>query len=202
MSATYFIADLHFGHARVANIRGYVDATGIATASEVMDLHIEMSWRRTVRPQDRVFVLGDICGGSSWAEEYALDLLSTLPGEKHLIAGNHDSVASIHRNGYKRMDRFREVFASVRDFARIRVQRRDIILSHYPYAYEGDGKDREQRTRYEQFRLPFLGAPLVHGHTHSTVAETDEFQYCVSWDAHQGLVPLSKIEKHFFKEDA
>lgn len=194
MSATWFVADLHFGHEKVAKIRGFED-----TVSH--DLDVFMSWKKVVRPQDRVFVLGDISGGSSYAEEAALDVLRTAPGEKHLIAGNHDSVASIHRNGYKKMPQFLEVFASVRDFARIRVHRQDILLSHYPYAYEGDGKDREQKTRYEQYRLPFLGAPLVHGHTHSTVAETDEFQYCVSWDAHRGLVPLSKVEKYFFGEE-
>ena len=194
MTATYFVADLHFGHERVSAIRGF----------EWPDQHddeIIDSWTATVRPQDRVFVLGDISGGSTFGEEQALEVLGMLPGEKHLIAGNHDSVASIHRNGYKRMPRFQEVFASVRDFARIRVQRQDILLSHYPYAYEGDGKNREAKTRYEQFRLPFLGAPLVHGHTHAAVAETDEFQYCVSWDAHRALVPLSKIENHFFKKE-
>lgn len=194
MSATWFVADLHFGHEKVSGIRGFED-----TVSH--DLDVFMSWKKVVRPQDRVFVLGDISGGSKYAEDAALDILKTAPGEKHLIAGNHDSVASIHRNGYKRVEEFRKVFTSVRDFARIRVQRRDILLSHYPYAYEGNGKDREQKTRYEQYRLPFLGAPLVHGHTHSTVAETDEFQYCVSWDAHRGLVPLSKVEKYFFGEE-
>ena len=194
MSATYFVADLHFGHSKVAKIRGF-------ETPEKHDYEVCRGWDRTVRAQDRVFVLGDISGGSSWAEEYALDLLGALPGEKHLIAGNHDSVASIHRNGYKRLPRFLEAFASVRDFARIRVQHTDILMSHYPYAYEGDGKNREAKTRYEQFRLPFLGAPLVHGHTHAIVAETDEFQYCVSWDAHRALVPLSKIENHFFKKE-
>ena len=194
MTATYFVADLHFGHERVSAVRGF-------ETPEKHDYAIARGWDSQVRTQDRVFVLGDISGGSSWGEEYALDLLDALPGEKHLIAGNHDSVASIHRNGYKRRPRFQEVFASVRDFARIRVQRQDILLSHYPYAYEGDGKNREAKTRYEQFRLPFLGTPLVHGHTHATVAETDEFQYCVSWDAHRALVPLSKIENHFFKKE-
>lgn len=194
MTATYFVADLHFGHERVSDIRGF-------ESTEQHDEFIFDSWMASVRPQDRVFVLGDISGGSTFGEERALGLLASLPGEKHLIAGNHDSVASIHRNGYKKTSRFLEVFASVRDFARIRVQRRDILLSHYPYAYEGDGKNREAKTRYEQFRLPFLGAPLVHGHTHATVAETDGFQYCVSWDAHRSLVPMSMIENHFFKKE-
>lgn len=194
MSATWFVADLHFGHERVANIRGFED-------DEKHDIAVTESWTKVVRPQDKVYILGDISGGSRYGEEQALYLLGDLPGEKHLIAGNHDSVASIHRNGHKRLGRFLEVFESVRDFARIRLYRQDILLSHYPYAYEGDGKDREQKTRYEQFRLPFLGAPLVHGHTHSTVAETDEFQYCVSWDAKRGLTPLKDIENHFFRKD-
>lgn len=207
MTATFFVADLHLRHEKVAKLRGFkgglYDEDGnlehdMATFHH--DFEVTESWRKVVRPQDRVFVLGDISGGSAGSEEYALNILSILPGEKHLISGNHDSASGIHRNGYKRLPRFLEVFESVRDFARIRVQRKDILLSHYPYAYEGDGKNREQKTRYEQFRLPFLGAPLIHGHTHSTVAETDEFQYCVSWDAHRGLVPLNKIEKHFFKE--
>lgn len=201
MSTIWFTADLHFGHRKVAEIRGFEDDEfNPARAEEVHDEAVFQSWARVVRPKDTVYVLGDISGGSRWAEDYALGFLSILPGEKHLIAGNHDSVASVHRNGYKHVDAFRGVFTSVRDFARIRVQRQDILLSHYPYAYEGDGKDRESKTRYEQFRLPFLGAPLIHGHTHSTVAETDELQYCVSWDAHRGMVPLSKIEDHFFGE--
>ena len=181
MSAIWFTADLHFGHRKVAEIRGFEDDEfNPARAEEVHDEAVFQSWARVVRPQDRVYVLGDISGGSRWGEDYALGFLSILPGEKHLIAGNHDSVASVHRNGYKHMDAFREVFTSVRDFARIRLRKTDVLLSHYPYAYEGDGKDRETKTRYEQFRLPFLGAPLIHGHTHSTVAETDELQYCVN----------------------
>lgn len=194
MSATWFVADLHLGHEKVSKIRGFPTA-------EHHDDAVYDSWLEVVRPQDRVFVLGDISGGSLFGEEQALKTLSRLPGEKHLISGNHDSVSSIHRNGHKHLPEFLEVFESVRDFARIRLHRTDILLSHYPYAYEGDGKDREQKTRYEQFRLPFLGAPLVHGHTHSTVAETDKFQYCVSWDAKRGLTPLKDIEKHFFREE-
>lgn len=192
MSATFFTADLHFGHKLVSQLRGFHNTTD-------HDREIEWKWWRDVRPQDRVYVLGDISGGSKQAEEYALSRLAELPGEKHLIAGNHDSVASIHRNGWKSIQQFQAVFHSIRDFARIRVQKTDVLLSHYPYIYEGDGKDREG-SRYEQYRLPFLGAPLVHGHTHSTVAETDKFQYCVSWEAHGGLVPISQIENHFFKK--
>lgn len=191
MSAIWFVADLHFGHEKVARIRGFEDTVD-------HDLAVFMSWKKVVRPQDRVFVLGDISGGSRYAEDAALDILRKLPGEKHLIAGNHDGVASLHRNGYKQVDKFRGVFESIRDFARIRLHKTDVLMSHYPYAYEGDGKGREENTRYAQFRLPFLGAPLVHGHTHSTVAKTDEFMYCVSWDAHRGVVPLKNIEDHFF----
>lgn len=190
MSTLLFTADLHFGHALVAGLRGFDN-------TEDHDNHIIDKWKTQVRPRDRVYVLGDISGGRLKSEERALDILASLPGEKHLIAGNHDSVASIHRNGFKHLPWFLDVFESVRDFARIRVQKTDVLLSHYPYSYEGDGKEREG-SRYTQFRLPFEGAPLVHGHTHSSTAETDEFQYCVSWEAHNGLVPLSRVEDHFF----
>lgn len=193
MSTVFFTADLHFGHTKVAGLRGHSGFVG-------NDWEIIQAWEKQVRPRDRVYVLGDISGGRKEEEEYALQLLKTLPGEKHLIAGNHDSVASIHRNGYKHLPRYLEVFESVRDFARIRIQKTDILLSHYPYIYEGDGKEREG-SRYTQYRLPFLGAPLVHGHTHSTKFATDEYQFCVSWDAHRSLVPLSQVENYFFPRE-
>jgi len=49
------------------------------------------SWRRQVRPQDVVLLLGD----TSWASSFKqvlpdLEWLSTLPGRKVLVRGNHD----------------------------------------------------------------------------------------------------------------
>lgn len=149
-------ADLHLGHPPVSNMRGY-------GSTKAHDEAVCSAWEKTVRPGENVYVLGDIVGRSSHTE-HALALLADLPGTKHLIAGNHDPVASMHRNGWKHQRRFLEVFASVRDFARVSVSRRTLLLSHYPYLGEGD--DHTDEARYAQYRLPDCGEFLLHGHTH------------------------------------
>lgn len=167
MSRIHFWSDLHLGHQFVAGLRGFKDTerTGIlspeAKASVWHDLHIQEAWMDNVREKDHIWLLGDISGGRN--EEYALDFIAGLPGTKHLISGNHDSVSSIHRSSWKKQKRFLEVFESVQDFARMKVHGVDFLLSHYPYAGAGDHKDVE---RYTEYRLTDTGIPLVHGHVH------------------------------------
>jgi calcineurin-like phosphoesterase family protein len=158
VSNIYFWSDTHFAHPFVAGLRGF------QTDAE-HDEHLQAVWRRTVRSEDRVWLLGDISGGRG--EEEALDILATLPGRKNLIAGNHDSVAGIHRNAWKRYKRFLEVFDSVQDFTRMKVGGVPFLLSHYPYT--GDHADRADR--YATYRLHDTGVPLVHGHIHDTRRE-------------------------------
>jgi calcineurin-like phosphoesterase family protein len=153
MAAIWYTSDLHFGHEKVAGLRGFND-------TDYHDEHVTDKWRSKIKPQDTVYVLGDLTCDQR-KEEYALDLIASLPGTKHLIAGNHDAVSSIHRNGWKRVTRYLEVFASVRDFAKVRMRRQDVLLSHYPY--NGDHTERE---RYNEYRLRDEGLPLIHGHTH------------------------------------
>lgn len=189
MPARWFIGDLHFGHEKVALIRGF-DST------ETHDVAIVKKWNRQVQEDDEVFVLGDISGGSARGEDYALTLLATLPGIKHLTAGNHDSVSSIHRDGYKKQERWRGVFASIRDFGRIRVEGRDVLLSHYPYLSQGEGPGRKPEIRYAQYRLTEQGLPLVHAHTHHTDpfdGSPSGLEMCVSWDAWRRLVNYGDI---------
>lgn len=161
MSRIHFWSDLHLGHAFVAGLRGFEDTNPEFTASEFHDEHIRKVWDKHIKDKDHVWLLGDISGGRN--EEYALDLIADLPGHKHLISGNHDSVSSIHRGSWKRQARFLEVFESVQDFARLKVHGVDFLLSHYPYAGAGDHKDVE---RYTEYRLTDVGHPLVHGHVH------------------------------------
>lgn len=160
MSRIWYWSDLHLGHDFVAKLRGF-DKTTYGTPSRWHDLHIKEVWTEHVQPKDHIWLLGDISGGRN--EDYALDFIGNMPGTKHLIAGNHDSVASIHRGAWKQQEKFLKVFASVQDFARHRVQGQEFLLSHYPYA--GDHADREDR--YTQYRLRDKGVPLVHGHVHS-----------------------------------
>lgn len=165
MSRIHYWSDLHLGHEFVAKLRGFKETIapfdGKPTSPQGWhDLHIQEAWKENVRPKDHIWILGDISGGRN--EDYALDFISGMPGIKHLISGNHDSVSSIHRNAWKQQEKFLEVFASVQDFARHKVSGKDFLLSHYPY--DGDHADREDR--YGEYRLQDRGYPLVHGHVH------------------------------------
>lgn len=178
----YFVADLHLGHEKVSKIRGF---TNIIDHDLVV-----LGQLNRLKSNDELFVLGDISGGKRDDENRALALLKDLDGNPriHLIAGNHDSVSSIHRNGYTRNKAFREVFESVRDFARIRMAGRQVLLSHYPYASSGDGPGREGTGRYLEYRLPDTGGLLIHGHTHQTTPHyNNPREICVSWDVRRGL---------------
>lgn len=166
MSRIWYWSDLHIGHDFVAKTRGYEDM-GIATASAWHDYHIHEVWHEHVRPKDHIWILGDISGGRN--EDYALEFIADMPGTKHLISGNHDSVSSIHRNSWKQQEKFLKVFASVQDFARHKVMGQDFLLSHYPFANEGDHKHVD---RYTEYRLPDRGIPLVHGHVHGAWDQT------------------------------
>lgn len=165
----WFTSDLHFGHRFVAKLRGFKDADGEADLKAHTDA-IERAWSAVVKPDDIVWVLGDICiSTSTW--DLALFILGGLPGRKRLINGNHDPISSIHRDGWKFHPAARKVFEAVQDFAKIRLGGRTVLLSHYPYSGVGaeglrneDGSQVEER--YGEFRLPDYGYPLLHGHTH------------------------------------
>lgn len=175
--ATWFIGDLHFGHLKLATLRGFDNTVE-------HDMAIIRKWRKEVRENDVVHVLGDISGGTREGEQHALAILANLPGRKRLVAGNHDSVASIHASRSTITDEFRAVFERIGDFAAVKVNGVEVLLSHYPYE-----ADHKPESRYMQFRLRDYGAPLIHAHTHSPL-RVDPLaplghrnELCVSWEA-------------------
>jgi len=184
MPGLWLVGDTHFGHEKVSQIRGF-DSTA------AHDESIVQRWSKAVQSGDRVIVLGDISSGSASGEVHALGILASLPGSKWLIAGNHDSVSGIHRKPSPREGLFRDVFDRVTDYGRLRIEGRDIALSHFPYKASGDGPGRGE-ARYGQFRLPDEGGLLVHAHTHHTVAVNGR-EMCVSWDAWRRMVNLGDI---------
>lgn len=120
--ARYWIADLHLGHDTVAAKRGY----------ETPNPHDALLLEQLHEPgaDDDIFVLGDVSSGREDEEIRALELLAQVPARLHLISGNHDSVSSVHRNGWKQQRAWLEVFESVRDFARVRINGHHVLLSH------------------------------------------------------------------------
>lgn len=190
MPATWFIGDLHLGHELVAQVRGF-------RSVEEHDRAIKNKWDRQVMSGDIVHVLGDLSSGGAAGEVHALETLRGLPGRKRLVAGNHDSVAGMHRTLSPRTRMFREVFEQISDFGRVRIDGESILLSHYPYQSQGDGPARGE-SRYDQFRLVDRGARLVHAHTHHTHPTSGSVtgrELCVSWDAWRRLVNLGDVQK-------
>lgn len=149
MTRTWYTSDLHFWHRRVAEIRGF------ASYAE-HDAAIIRNWNARVRPDDIVWVLGDVhmlSGG--------LHRVGELNGVKHLVIGNHDSVFSAHRDAHKHQGLYAQYFASMQAFARRKVADVEFLLSHFPYY-----GDHTQAERFAQYRLRDEGLPLVHGHLH------------------------------------
>jgi len=153
MSAVYFTSDTHFLHKMVAELRGF---TGPAEHDDL----IVKRWNETVRPGDLVWHLGDVGLGN---ETRILEQAARLNGRKQLITGNHDSCWPGNRGARSRQRRWLEVFESVQAFARIRIDGRPVLLSHFPYLGAGDHTAEERGTQY---RLPDEGLWLIHGHTH------------------------------------
>lgn len=190
MPATFFIGDPHFGHEKVSLIRGFAD-------TDIHDASISQKWERQVKPDDLVYVMGDISGGSRSQELDALHILNKLPGRKRLVCGNHDSISGIHRTISSNREMFYRVFEKISDYSAVKFEGRRILLSHYPYLASGDGPGRGV-ARYEQYRLPDLGAYLIHAHTHHTHPTDGGVtgrEICVSWDAWRRLVDMGDIAR-------
>lgn len=117
------ISDNHFGH---ANILTFTRQNGapVRTFScvEEMDEHMVERWNSVVRPQDKVYHLGDIV-----MNKPGLSIIGRLNGHKRLIRGNHDLFP---------LKRYMEYFEEV--YATRLIDR--MILSHIPIHPESIGK--------------------------------------------------------------
>jgi calcineurin-like phosphoesterase family protein len=80
----FITSDLHIGH---ANIWKPEYANRPVSSTEEHDEFLISNWNEIVRPEDFVYVLGDVCMGKI-AE--SLPRLGSLNGTKILVFGNHD----------------------------------------------------------------------------------------------------------------
>lgn len=215
LMTTYFTSDLHILHRLVAGIRGFMtDPATMPDGEEMPRSSVPDVWAHNaavvdafsvVRPEDIIWVVGDLVANEkNWT--YALQLIDTFPGRKRLICGNHDPASSIHREAWKYRQGFiNEVFETVQDFAKIKMNGGTVLLSHYPYSGVGSeglrGESQEQLPeRYTEFRLTDCGTPLIHGHTHGPeklhFSERGTPQIHVGLDAwNMKLVSQHEIEK-------
>lgn len=123
----WFTSDLHIGHRLAASFRGFDEP-------ELHDHHIADRWDTVVSTDDVVWVLGDISGGGRSTQLRALDRLRDRPGEKHLIAKNHDGVHPMHSHAHKMQSPYLRAFASVQQSASRMLAGQRLLMSHFPYA--------------------------------------------------------------------
>lgn len=116
MPATFLVSDTHFGHAGVCR---FTEADGVTkirpwTDADEMDEAMIQRWNDVVRPNDKVYHLGDVV-----INRKALKTLTRLNGDKVLIRGNHDIFPDVE---------YREYFRELRAYHVLN----GMILSHIP----------------------------------------------------------------------
>ena len=124
MSTTFLVSDTHFGHAGVCH---FVEKDGVTkvrpwTDPDEMDEAMVKMWNETVRPNDKVYHLGDVV-----INRKALKTLARLNGDKVLIKGNHDIF---------RMEEYTPYFREIRAYHVLN----GLILSHIPVHPESLGR--------------------------------------------------------------
>lgn len=115
MPAVFLVSDTHFGHAGVCRFLRE-DGTKLRPWDnpEDMDEFMVKAWNERVRPNDKVYHLGDVV-----INRRSLKTLARLNGDKVLIRGNHDI--------FRDTD-YREYFRELRAYHVMN----GCILSHIP----------------------------------------------------------------------
>lgn len=168
----YFTSDLHLFHRAVAYDRrygGWPKDRSLVTSEDVVwhNNLLAERWDATVRPDDVVWVLGDLIANNKFLTD-ALEWVNNRPGTKHIVLGNHDPAHPMHSESHKFEDAYRTAFKSVGTMRKRTVvlgdgSKQTVMLSHFPYEGDGDGSAE----REIQYRLRNQGLPILHGHTHS-----------------------------------
>jgi calcineurin-like phosphoesterase family protein len=124
MSAVFLVSDTHFGHAGVCRFMRGDGVTKLRPWDDPQEMDEAMieRWNERVRPNDKVYHLGDVV-----INRKALPTLSRLNGDKVLIRGNHD----IFRD-----DEYRKYFRELRAYHVMN----GMILSHIPVHPESLGR--------------------------------------------------------------
>jgi len=116
MPSVFLVSDTHFGHKGVCHFTRNDGVTKLRPfdTPEEMDEFMVEAWNAKVRPNDKVYHLGDVV-----INRKALGIMRRLNGDKVLIRGNHD----IFRD-----DDYREHFRELRAYHVMN----GMILSHIP----------------------------------------------------------------------
>lgn len=152
----FVIADTHFGHRGVCEFLR-ADGTKLRPWDNAADMDDAMikAWNKIVKPEDRVYVLGDLA-----INRKAVATIANCYGRKVLVKGNHDI---FNLNDY--LPYFDDIRAYV---VKKTPQGGKLIMSHIPIHEESLGR----------------WGLNIHGHLHSNVVmrgkKPDPRYVCVS----------------------
>ena len=163
-------SDWHFNHDKefIWKARGFKSV-------EEMNEAIVQRHNDVVKPEDTVYVLGDLMLGQNPAA--GLDLIASMNGTKVIVGGNHDT--------NKRRELYKERGWEVHDALTFKWNGYHFYLSHYPTLTGNLEKESLKQCTLNLF-----------GHTHQTKNFFYDmpFMYHVGVDSHFCYpVPIDKI---------
>ena len=181
---TFFTADLHFGH---KNIIEYCERP--YDSVDEMNTALIDNWNAVVKPDNEVWVLGDVALGRI---HESLANVSKLNGHKYLVVGNHDRCWQ----GLRRYGRWvniyeRAGFEIILDRVQFDVGY-PVGACHFPGPDENDSRFNEYRPDIRR------GEYLIHGHCHTTW-HTYGSQYNVGVDVNNYMPVKAQTVLDYFK---
>lgn len=201
----YFSSDPHFFHKNI--IKFCPDSRGQFKDVDHMNREIVKRFNSVLTMDDTLVLLGDIVFGGIEQNIGILD--SIVCGKKFLVPGNHDACWIGEEKDARRekyLPIYEKHFDMVVKHPLVRIEdiedeeegvepRFVAYANHFPYV--GDSHDKP---RFDNFRLPDQGDPLLHGHTHSTerISHTNKGTLQIhvgvdAWDFYP--VPMSTIKE-------
>lgn len=127
MVKTWVVADTHFGHGNIINFKRD-DGTPLRPFKDVEehDATIVANWNNVVKPEDRVYVLGDVA-----INRHQLKTLGLCVGRKVLVKGNHDIF---------KLKEYLPYFDDIRAYVVQKYEDRKVIMSHIPIHPDSVGR--------------------------------------------------------------
>jgi len=124
MPSVFLYSDPHFGHQGVCKFMRNDGVTKLRPwdTAEEMDEHLVKVYNERVKPNDKIYFLGDVV-----INRKALPTMARLNGDKVLIRGNHDIFPD---------DEYRKYFRELRAYHVMN----GMILSHIPIHEESLGR--------------------------------------------------------------
>lgn len=168
----FFTSDLHFCHNRefLYKPRGF-------SSIEEHDRTIVERWNSVVKPEDTVYILGDLMLNDN---EQGMKYLNQLNGTKYFVRGNHDTDNRI--KFYEAEGKNLHYLGAAEFF---RYEKYHFFLSHFP-ALTGNLENE----KLSQMTLNLYG----HTHQKTNFFEDRPYMYHVGLDSHDCYpVPVTQI---------